>query len=254
MTANRATRLSKSVVVDTIFNPLPVHTHDTRDYCVGLALNKMTVVQPGQASIVTDMAPNTIGIREPDETFFTEHEIDDGYIAVRFDAGSASENMKKWGRVLGKVDPVAANLIKAAATDQHGDQLLTDYILLAIERRISSWFIETKDGASVGRIKRAIELISDNLSRKLSLDELAAAACLSSYHFCREFRRETGRTPHQFVAERRVQKAQQLLEDTGLQLSVIADMCGFSSQSHMTSAFVRITGVTPGKYRKSVTC
>lgn len=204
--------------------------------------------------MTTQLSPDELGLREPDETFFTEHDEGDGFIAVRFNAETASDDMRKWGGMLGKTDPIAANLIRAAATAKRDDQLLIDYILLAIERRVSSWFFNTKENAATGRIKRAIELISDDLSRKLSLDELAAAACLSPYHFCREFRKETGSTPHQFVAARRVQKARQLLEDTSLQLSAIAAMCGFSSQSHMTSAFVRVTGVTPGKYRKSVTC
>jgi AraC family transcriptional regulator len=98
--------------------------------------------------------------------------------------------------------------------------------------------------------RRVAEYVDANLGAPLSLADLAAVAGLSTYHFARAFKQATGESPHGFVLRRRIARAQRLLADHRLSLGEIADACGFSSQSHFTARFRRLTGVTPRRYRR----
>jgi AraC family transcriptional regulator len=88
--------------------------------------------------------------------------------------------------------------------------------------------------------------------RSPTLERMAAVAHLSPYHFARQFRAATGLAPYQYVIARRVQRAQQLLRADGeLGLAEVAFRAGFSDQSHFSSHFKRIVGVTPRQFRIS---
>jgi AraC family transcriptional regulator len=78
---------------------------------------------------------------------------------------------------------------------------------------------------------------------------MAAEACLSRVQFVRQFKRLTGLSPHQYVLRRRVERAAALLKSGEVCLKGLAPDVGFSSQSHLTEAFRRVYGVTPGAYR-----
>jgi AraC family transcriptional regulator len=95
---------------------------------------------------------------------------------------------------------------------------------------------------------RVLELIETRFAEALTLDELAAAAGLGVRQFCRSFRAATGRSPHQYLIERRVEHAR-LLIASGLALSQVALQSGFTDQSQLTRTFTRVVGVPPGRYR-----
>jgi AraC family transcriptional regulator len=100
-------------------------------------------------------------------------------------------------------------------------------------------------------LRRIQERIEAELNRQLSLDALAKESGYSRAHFLRMFRAATGLTPHQYVLERRLNRAQQLLKQKQTALADIAVACGFSSQTHMTDSFRNHLGITPGEYRRS---
>ena len=82
------------------------------------------------------------------------------------------------------------------------------------------------------------------------MKQLAAVACLSPYHFARQFKRATGLPPHQYVILRRVDRAKQLLQaGTNLSLAEVALRAGFSDQSQFSHHFKRLVGATPGQFR-----
>jgi AraC-like DNA-binding protein len=101
------------------------------------------------------------------------------------------------------------------------------------------------------RIKRVKEYIDAHYSEDISLHRLAAVAALSPFHFIRVFCREVGLTPHTYLTQTRIRKAKTLLERRR-QIAAVANETGFVDQSHLTRHFIRITGVTPGQYRKIV--
>jgi AraC family transcriptional regulator len=78
----------------------------------------------------------------------------------------------------------------------------------------------------------------------------SAVARLSPYHFARQFKTATGPTPHQYVLARRVERAQQLMQQGGdLSLAEVAACAGFWDQSRFSRHFKRLVGDTPGQFR-----
>ncbi len=98
-----------------------------------------------------------------------------------------------------------------------------------------------------------VDYIESHLDQPLSLQELAAVALLSEYHFARMFKQSLGLPPHQYVNNRRLEKARQLLQHSDLALAEIALQCGFSSQSHFSNRFRSHYNCTPGQLRRART-
>ncbi|WP_028240067.1 helix-turn-helix transcriptional regulator [Stutzerimonas azotifigens] len=92
--------------------------------------------------------------------------------------------------------------------------------------------------------------IRDNLARRITVAELAQVVCLSPSHFHVQFKDSVGLTPHQYLLKTRLDHASRLLRESGLPLVRIAEECGFSSQSALTTAMRRYLGLTPGRLRQ----
>jgi AraC family transcriptional regulator len=107
-------------------------------------------------------------------------------------------------------------------------------------------------GIPPATLRRCIELMEARLEGHLRLDELASEAGLSTSHFIRSFRESTGKTPYQFLLDRRAQRAQTLMRDPHISLTKVARLSGFADQHHMARVFRRITGMTPSAYRGSL--
>jgi AraC family transcriptional regulator len=101
-------------------------------------------------------------------------------------------------------------------------------------------------------LRRIRDRIEAELDRELSLASLAKESGYSREHFLRMFRAATGLTPHQYVLERRLSAAQQLLRQSKMLLVDIAVKCGFSSQTRMNEIFRKRLGVTPLEYRRNI--
>ena len=93
--------------------------------------------------------------------------------------------------------------------------------------------------------------IAENIERNLCLSELADLCDLSMHHFARSFKSEIGKTPYQYILDRRLALARRMLTTTQQSIADIAYGVGFSSQSHMTDLFRKILGTTPAKYRQA---
>jgi AraC family transcriptional regulator len=100
-------------------------------------------------------------------------------------------------------------------------------------------------------LNRVREKIEANLDTGLSLDSLAQESGYSRAHFLRMFRASTGFTPHQYVLNLRLKRAQDCLRQKGSSIIDVAVSCGFSSQSHMTSLFRQHLEMTPGEFRRN---
>jgi AraC-like DNA-binding protein len=106
-------------------------------------------------------------------------------------------------------------------------------------------------GLSPGAMRRVREYVEAHLSESTGLATLAAVAGLSTHHFAREFKQSSGVTPHHYLTQKRVARAQGMLAHTDFSLSEIAYAVGFSDQSHLTRHFRQMLGITPGQYRWS---
>lgn len=101
-------------------------------------------------------------------------------------------------------------------------------------------------------IRRLLAHLRSNADRPVTLDDMAAIACVSRYHLVRVFRQATGQTPRAYLTRLRVVRAVALMA-SGESASRASHACGFADQSHMTRAFVRIVGLTPGRVADHLT-
>ena len=92
--------------------------------------------------------------------------------------------------------------------------------------------------------------IADHLETRLSVEDLAERMSMSVRNFERVFTREVGTTPAQYVLQVRVEAARRLLERTDRGLKQVAATAGFTTVDLMRRAFVRLLGITPGRYRE----
>jgi len=102
------------------------------------------------------------------------------------------------------------------------------------------------------RINRVIDYIDRNLSKDLSLDELAGVACFSPYHFHRIFQSSTGETLFKYIQRIRLEKSAQLLliRPDEVVLNIALD-CGFSNPAAFTRAFKLQFQQTPTQWRQT---
>lgn len=96
-------------------------------------------------------------------------------------------------------------------------------------------------------VRHAIGYMKANFSRKITMDQIAAQAGLSKFHFLREFKRITGRTPIHYLNAIRCEYARNLLESGNHSVKEVAFLCGFSNNSYFSSVFQRYTGLLPSQ-------
>jgi AraC-like DNA-binding protein len=96
-------------------------------------------------------------------------------------------------------------------------------------------------------VTKALARLDANPTSPVSLAELADLSGVSRFQLLRGFAREVGATPHAYLVQQRVRLARQFLA-AGKPIVDAAINAGFADQSHMTRAFVRQFGVTPGRY------
>ncbi|HEY5805525.1 MAG TPA: AraC family transcriptional regulator [Lysobacter sp.] len=101
------------------------------------------------------------------------------------------------------------------------------------------------------RFAPVIDYLRAHLDRSLTLDDLAAVAGLSPFHFLRSFRAVHHATPQQMLMALRLFEAKRLLGD-GQAPARVAAAVGLSDQAHLTRAFARRYGVTPARYRRQI--
>ncbi len=142
-------------------------------------------------------------------------------------------------------------LNKGVAADEHFLELLAETVLEQTYRVLTE-----PTGRLLGprhlhfeRINRVLRLIRERLAEDLSLDLLAAEANISVPHFRRIFQEAMGTTVHRFVVMTRIEQARKLLTTSQMPISRIADECGFSSQSHLTTCFRAAHAATPSEFR-----
>ena len=107
----------------------------------------------------------------------------------------------------------------------------------------------------IGNTPRAIQLARDfidaHFADDISIDQLASMACLSPFHFTHIFTRQVGLPPYAYLIQTRIRQVKTMLAN-GQRPAAAAQNAGFYDQSHLNRHFKRLTGMTPGQYRKIV--
>ncbi|MFA5955915.1 helix-turn-helix domain-containing protein [Hyphomicrobium sp.] len=100
------------------------------------------------------------------------------------------------------------------------------------------------------RLKRVVEYVDANISEQITLAALASTAGMSRMYFASQFKAATGMRPHDYVLNKRIERAQTLLLTTSEPLVEIALSVGFQTQAHFTTIFKKIVGNTPLRWRR----
>lgn len=155
-------------------------------------------------------------------------------------------------------DAVIRSLIGSLATEVGAghlpDPVYLEHLVSLVSLRLANGACRPQErrrprlGAQL--INRLTEYIEARLDREVSLTDLAQLARMPVDTFARHFRAETGMAPYAYVLERRIRRAEALLKSSDMPISIMALELGFSSQSHLTSTFRRLTGITPYLYRR----
>lgn len=104
-------------------------------------------------------------------------------------------------------------------------------------------------GPEHAAVRRARAHLLERWDQPVSLAELSAVAGLSRFELVRRFGADTGLSPHAFQTQLRVRRARRML-DEGVPPAVVAADCGFADQPHLSRAFKRLVGVSPGRYAR----
>lgn len=133
-------------------------------------------------------------------------------------------------------------------------QTLRDAALAQVERLRAGPPRRRDLGLAPHALRRALNHIDDNLDGSLTWEDIAAALGMNHFTLGRAFRASTGMTLHQYVTERRVHRARQLLAQGAVSIADVALEVGFSCQSHLTTQFRKHTGTTPAAFRRAAAC
>lgn len=166
-------------------------------------------------------------------------------------------------RVEGAADPVLADLIRSCASSLLRRRPATSLELDGWAQVIGAHMLRTHATAEAVHavepealtptaLQIVLEIIEEGLAGDLSLSTIARILDMGTTRLSSGFRAATGRSLHQYVLERRVEKARDLIATSNMSLAEIAFTTGFCSQSHMTDTFKARLGVTPGRYRADV--
>ena len=139
----------------------------------------------------------------------------------------------------------------------YADSLATGLAIQLVRRYSSLKDVHIGHGGMAPhKLRRAIALIDHHLSDeeegRVALRAVALDVHMSYFHFSRAFKQSMGMTATNYIAERRIERAKKMLEETELPISEIALRSGFSSQSHFTTAFRRLAGATPKAFRAAL--
>jgi AraC-like DNA-binding protein len=100
------------------------------------------------------------------------------------------------------------------------------------------------------RLNRARTFIDRCYDLPINLDEISSQACFSRYHFLRLFRQAFDKTPHQYLVERRIERAKELLSTKDIRVTDICFEVGFESLGSFSSLFHKTVGHAPITYRE----
>jgi len=101
----------------------------------------------------------------------------------------------------------------------------------------------------LAHLRRARDHIDRHYHTDLDLDQLAAVAGVSKYHFARSFEATYGETPIRYLTRRRIERAQDLLRTANLTVTEVCMIVGFASLGSFSSRFTQLVGESPTAYR-----
>jgi AraC family transcriptional regulator len=141
---------------------------------------------------------------------------------------------------------------KALGGALYVEAVATQLAVHLLRKYASVAFREPRDQGRLSpvQVRRLREYIDSRLHESPNLETLAGVAGMGMWSFARHFRESFGRTPHAYIIERRIDRAQRLLAQGRMPIKEVASDCGFADQAHMTRVFRTHLGTTPAALRR----
>ena len=124
--------------------------------------------------------------------------------------------------------------------------------LIRAHSSIGTLQAQPQRGLADWQVKRVTGYMQDFIDRDIGLEEMAALAGLSQFHFCTAFRLATGMSPHHYLTELRMTRARQLLAESHLPIIQVALAVGYQTPSAFAASFRKATRVTPSEFRRTL--
>ena len=219
-------------------------------------------VEPGVVSLLTRAERSEWSWSRPITVshIYLSHEAVTEVAGEIYDRDLADVEIGDRVRAEDQVLPALARMLRAELAAEFGGRLMMETLRTQACVHVLRRFARTRcpepknSGAfTAAERRRLAEYVAHNLSRDLSLAELAGVVGLSVFHFARKFQAAFGCSPHQWLIRQRVGLARELIKTGASPLKEIAFRAGFADQSHMTRLFRRHHGTTPAEYRRSLT-
>ncbi|TPK78125.1 AraC family transcriptional regulator [Mesorhizobium sp. B2-4-17] len=243
-----------------------------RGFLIGISAKRghRRSILTGKSAVTHDFDQNGVYVRDFSECYkadlhgafdFTLLEVTKAALVRLADRDGAATDTDLSRGVHG-ADLVLASLLGAlfsqGCSSNERSALFVDQLSVAIGIHLLQKYgcrkpmaADRRYGLSSCRVATVLEMIDSKLNGDFAVDDLASACNLSSVVFLRAFRDTTGKTPHQWLTKRRIERSGGLLLNSNLSLGEIARSCGFADQSHFTRVFARETGAPPGAWRRN---
>lgn len=216
-----------------------------------VAAGRFRIGQPGR-SVVVDAVPDHTGTLV---LLYLDHVLLREVGAARGSPGPVTLQDTTWDVEDPLLSLCAQRLVETSVGAGGGSSLMAEQFAYTLALHLADRYgvpqpLQPAPVIDGGKFGWLTEFVRSDPGRPIALADMAAVAGLSPSAFLRGFKRSTGQTPHRFVTEQRVRVAQDLLAASALSIAEIALTVGFSSQSHLGTAFRAITGMSPAQYRR----
>ncbi len=242
----------------------PMHTHPSYMFVIGFSNNSSIITE----SFEYRSQPNVVYLLAPG---IPHHEVNESgiprYVAVFVKPSFLDQQAKAYQLQQSQLKEwltfdcteeilyAVKRFISEYQNNKPGAAILLESLSIEIMHLLLRSMLDIKptECVNVSRIEinRCIEYMRQNLSEKLTLPVLSAYSNMSTSHFTRVFKTETGRSPIDYLIEMRLEIACRKLLDKERSLKEIAMECGFSSPAHFSSSFNKKYKISPSEYLKA---
>ena len=138
----------------------------------------------------------------------------------------------------------------------HGSAVAADTARVAVMSPVrdggqAQYIVHEQPDADGSSLEPLLRWMEENVHRRLTLDDIATQATMSTRTLSRRFRDQTGTTPLRWLQQTRIRRAQRLLETTSHSVEWIAGELGFGSTTSFRDLFKNLVGTSPRDYRRT---